>query len=172
MKTSELLAYLFGGTGIVSAVVMFLLNWARFKTKDRSDSNKTDAEAQEIRAKSDVLITDGALRIVERLSKDLDEAREEIDKLIVIASDLKILHEKHRVESITENELLINKLKEANNLIEIKKRHCINVKNRVMQLRGLMELKQSAKYAGMTPEQLEEFLQKITELITYNEEII
>lgn len=173
MKLQELLSYLFGAGGIV----LFLLSWLRYKKKDavsilriQADTTKTNAEAQEIRAKSDVLITDGALRIVERLSKDLDEAREEIEKLIVIVADLKTLHEKHKDEYIREAEELHKKLREAKELIEVKKRHCIEIKSRIMQLQELLLLRQAVGNKGLTALELDEFVRKLAEIITFKED--
>lgn len=153
----NLLSYLVGAGG----VILFILGWIRFHKKDLATENKINAEAQEIRAKADVLITDGALRIVERLSADLDEARDEIEKLMKIGAEMEALHEKtmseHRKEAI---ELQV-KLNESKNLMETKRRHCIDVKSRIMRLQELLLLKQQ----GLSQEQLEDFVNKLNELI-------
>ena len=146
-----------GGGVVVGA----LISWIRHKKRDVATENKINAEAQEIRAKADVLITDGALRIVERLSTDLDEARDEIEKLIKIVSEMKILHEKNIRDHEKEALELHNKLNEAKDLIETKRRHCIDIAGRISQLKNLLLLKQQ----GLSQEQLEDFINSLNELI-------
>lgn len=166
MKTlfTDVIPYLFGS----GAVLLFILSWIRFRKKDagtvtklQADAAKINAEAMEIKAKADVLITDGALRIVDRLSKDLDDAREEIEKLIVIAAQLKELHEKSKLIHAEETKGLLDKLKEAKDLMDLKKRHCIETKDRIIKLHELLLIKQT----GLTQEQLQVFVDKLIELI-------
>lgn len=142
-------------------VIVAIILWIRFKKKDTASINLINAQAQEKRAQADVLITDGALRIVERLSKDLDEARDEIEKLMVIVAELKALHEKSKSEYTKEAEALHTKIKEAKNLIEVKRRHCVDIRSRITQLKELLILKQQ----GLQQDQLEIFITKLNELI-------
>ncbi len=152
MKTilTDVLPYIFGSGGII----LFILSWIRFRKKDAGTVDKLKAEAS-------VLITDGALRIVERLSKDLDEARDEIEKLIKIADELKELHEKTKSIHIEQTKVLNDKLKEAKDLMEVKRKHCIEVKERIIKLQELLLMKQS----GLSQDQLQGLINKLTELV-------
>ncbi len=157
---TDVLPYILGSGG----VLFFVLSWIRFYKSDagkviklKADAGKVNAEAQEIRAKADILITDGALRIAERLSKDLDEAREEIDKLIIITVELKALHEKAKVAHMEETKRLLDKLKEAKDLLDVKREHCVQIKQRITTLHELLLVKQS----GLTHDQFEKFMVKV-----------
>ncbi len=161
---TDIISYLVGAGG----VILFVLAWIRFRHRDSAATNKINAEslkvkaeAQEIRAKADVLITDGALRIVDRLSADLDEARDEIEKLLKVSAKISELYEKSKIDHKKEIEGLNHQLKYSKDLLETKKRHCIDTRARVKQLQDLLKLKQE----GLTQVQLEEFISKLNELI-------
>lgn len=139
---------------LVGGVILFILSWIRFRKKDAGTADKLKAEAS-------VLLTDGALRIADRLSKDLDEARDEIDKLIVIAAELKEWHDKKTVTYMEETKQLLNKLKEARDLLEVKRKHCIEIKHRIITLQELLLVKES----GLTHSQFEEFMVKVKQAL-------
>ncbi len=153
---TDVLPYLFGS----GAIILFILSWVRFYKKDAGTVDKLKADATKTNAEAQVLIADGALRIADRLSKDLDEARDEIEKLLVIAADLKLMQEKTKTLHIEE----VNKLKEANDLLEINRKHCIKTKNRIVKLQELLSIKKT----GLTQEQLQDLIDNLTELAKPN----
>ncbi len=153
---TDVLPYLFGS----GAIILFILSWIRFHKKDAGTVGKLKAEAAKTNAETQVLLTDGALRIADRLSADLDNAREEIEKLLVITAELKLIQEKTKTLHIGE----VNKLKEANDLLEINRKHCIKTKNRIVKLQELLSIKKE----GLTQEQLQDLIDNLTELAKPN----
>ena len=84
-----LLQYLPGilGGGTFASAVIFGLKWIRYRGKDKSDIDKTDAEAEkiksearDIRAKADVTVAEAALKLAERLGQECDMTKRQLEK--------------------------------------------------------------------------------------------
>jgi outer membrane murein-binding lipoprotein Lpp len=83
------------GSGLgLGAIVLFILRWIRFKSKDNADVNRINAEsgkinaesdrlraeANEIKSKAEVSVADAALKLAERLGEQVNDTRMELEE--------------------------------------------------------------------------------------------
>jgi hypothetical protein len=85
---TNLTQWIFGvlGGGTVGVVITSLIQWIRYRKRDKSVSAKTDAEsdklkaeAAEIKAKADVTVADAALKLAQRLSDECESTRKQLE---------------------------------------------------------------------------------------------
>lgn len=77
-----------GATGLVGTLILFLVKWlTRYRPKDISDNNKTDAETQkiraeaaEIKAKADVTIVEYSLKMIQKLGDENEVTKKQLEK--------------------------------------------------------------------------------------------
>lgn len=82
------------GGGTIGVIAASFIQWARFRRKDKSEtelvesqSQKTDAEAMkikaeavEIKAKAEATVADAALKLAQRLSEECDMSRKQLER--------------------------------------------------------------------------------------------
>lgn len=81
----QIVLLLLGGGGI-TAIVIFILKWVRFKKADvvgndktKAEIKKIEADANETNARADVTVAETAFKLLQRLSDDCDSIRKQLE---------------------------------------------------------------------------------------------
>src|SRR6187455_2390097 len=76
------------GGGTVGVVAAAIIQWARFRKKDSSETGKVYAETEkikmealQIKAQAEVSISEAALKLVQRITEECDEIKKNVHKL-------------------------------------------------------------------------------------------
>lgn len=141
---------------LVTGVVVLVLGWwLRFRKTDSATVFKLKAESIQI-------ISDSALKIADRLRLDLDVSRDENDELERINAEMEKSYKQSQIDFALKNNALMDCIDQSNKILELKKKHYAEHKERILHIIDLLKLSTN----GLTKERTDEFLKRLHELLS------